>query len=162
MINESAHLRIFALGILAHHHHIDLAWICQRRSHTVVENGRAHVRELIESAPDRQQQPVESNVIGDLRIADGSQQNRVHGPQLIECVGRHHPSIPEIVFGAPVEMVKVESSIEAGADCLQHQQRRRHYFFPYAIARDDSDFEGLHSPILGAWPAQWCRIMLPA
>ena len=125
------------------------ARIGQRRRDAFVENRRPHVRELIETAPDRQQQAVQRDVIGDFRIADRSQQNRVQWTQLIESISRHHAAIPEIVFGAPVEMVKIESGIEARADCLQHLQRRRQYFFAYAITRNNGDLEAWHSLILG-------------
>ena len=71
LMNEATRLRIFAFGVLPDHNHVDIARLetLQRRLDALVENGRANVRELIEGAADRQEQPVERDVIGNFRMA---------------------------------------------------------------------------------------------
>ena len=92
MVDEAAHLGVFALGVLAHHHEIDLAALGpgQRRCHAGIEIRRAHVGVLIEGAADGQQQAVERDVVGNLGMAHGAQQNGVAGLQQVDGAGGHH------------------------------------------------------------------------
>ena len=71
VIHEAAHLRVFALGVLAHHDEIDLLAFAQRqrRFDAAIEHRRPHVGVLVEGAPDGQQQAVQRDVIGNLRDA---------------------------------------------------------------------------------------------
>ena len=56
-------------------------------AHAGIEHRRPHAGVLIEAAANRQQQPVERDVVLQPRIADGAEEDRVERPQPIERVG---------------------------------------------------------------------------
>ena len=161
MVNESAHLGVLAFGVFAHHHHVDLAGLSQRRNDAGIEHRRANIGELIEAAADGQQQPVERDVVGDFGIANRAQQDRVQRPQQVQGVGWHHAAVAEIIFGAPFEVLEIEGNVEPGANGLQHAERRGHHFLAHAVARNDRDGESFHARLhrsgIGFPPASLLR-----
>ena len=62
----------------------------QRRFDTRIEIRRTHVGILIEGAADGQQQAVQRDVIGNVGMADGAQQDGIAGLQQIQRAGGHH------------------------------------------------------------------------
>ena len=118
VVDEAAHLRVLALGVLADHDEIDVAalGLGQRRLDARVKIGGTHVGVLIEGAPDGQQQAVERGVIGNIGMAHGAEQDGVAGLQQIDRAGRHHAAPAEVVIGAPVEILKHEGDVVFGCD----------------------------------------------
>ena len=77
MIDEAAHLRVFALRVFPYHHQINLLVLTKRegRLHPFKKLRRTNVGVLVKGAPDGQQQPVQRHMIGNLRVPHGPQQN---------------------------------------------------------------------------------------
>ena len=117
-VEQTADLRVLALGVLAHDDEVDFAGLPagQRAAHAGVEHGRPHARVLIEAAADRQQQTVQRDVVLQSRIADRAEEDRVERTQPVERVGRHHAAVLEVVVGAPGELLPLEP--EAASLCL--------------------------------------------
>ena len=113
LVDEAAHLRVLALGVLADHDEIDVAALGprQRRVHPGIEIGRPHVGVLVEGAPDGQQQAVQRGVVGNLGMAHRAQQDGIAGLEQIDGARRHHAAPAEVVVRAPVEILKRESDV---------------------------------------------------
>src|SRR6266566_626334 len=87
-------------------------------------------------------------MIGNARMPNGTQEDRVEWPQLLDTVCRHHLSGFNVSFATPVERVPVEPESKALACRFQHSNAFRHHFFPDAIACDDRDVESFHEATL--------------
>ena len=150
MVDESAHLSVLAFGVFADHHEIDLAALGpgERRPDAWIEIRRAHVGELIEGAPDGEQQAVEGEMVGDVGVADGAEQDGVAGLQQIDGPGRHHASPAEVVFRAPVEILKREGNFVFLRDAFQNAPGLRHDLLAHAVARNHRDRVSFHGPKL--------------
>ena len=78
---------VLALAVLAHDHPVEVArpHVSQRRGDAGQNAGGVHVGILIEALADRQPQAPESEVVGDIGIADRAE---------IDRIGRAQPSEP--------------------------------------------------------------------
>ena len=146
VVDEAAHGGVLALGVLAHDHHVDVSALAsgERRGDAGIEISRPHVGVLIEGAPDGQQHAVEGSVVGDVRMADGPQENGVAGRQQIQGASGHHAAPTEEMFRAPVEILKRERHFIFPCGLLQHALGRRHDFTAHAVAGYHRDCERLH------------------
>ena len=154
LVHEAADLRVLALGVLADDDEVDVAAFRfrERRLDSRIEIRRANVRVLIEGAPDRQQQTVERGVIGNLRVPDRAQQDRVAWLEQIDRSRRHHAAPAEEVVGAPVEVLKCEAHIVLPGDALEDAFRLRNDFLADTIAGDHADRKRLHVfDVIVAW-----------
>src|SRR5438067_1133546 len=74
-------------------------------------SGRRHVGVLIECGPDRQQQAVQRDVIGNVPMADSPEKDGVKGTQQIQPFRRHHPAVREKVLCPPVEVLELAGEV---------------------------------------------------
>ena len=90
---------VFPFGVLPHHDEINIlrAALSQRRADSLQKPDRAKVDILVETAPDRQQQSPERDVIGHRRIAHRPEQDGVKRGKLLDAVLGHHLAMLEIV-----------------------------------------------------------------
>src|SRR4051812_41951206 len=79
--------------------------VAQRAGDARQNAGRAHVGVLIERLADREPQAPKRDVVGDVRCADGPEQDRVEVPKLVGAVLRHHDAMFLVVVGPPVEIL---------------------------------------------------------
>ena len=98
--------RVLALGVLAHEQHVDIAGRAagQGARHACQQPHGPHVGPQVEALADRQQQPPERHVIGNVRPADRAEQHRVERAQLLDRVRRHHHAVLQPVIRAPAEL----------------------------------------------------------
>ena len=116
----------------------------ERRLHARIEIRRPHVGVLIEGAADGQQQAVEGDVVGDLGMAHGAQQDGVAGLQEVDGAGGHHASPAAVVRRSPFEILKHEGHVLAAAGAIEHAAGLRNHLRAHAIARDHCNGESLH------------------
>ena len=83
-------------------------------------------------------------MVGDFGMADGAEQNRVAGPEQVDCAGGHHAAPAEVVVGPPVEMGESEFEIEFSAHLLKHTKGGRNHFVADTVTGDYRDFMGGH------------------
>src|SRR5260370_16287136 len=81
-------------------------------------------------------------------MSNGSQEDRIERPQLLDTIRGHHLSGVNVCFATPVELVPLESKSEALPCRFQHSVAFWDYFFSDAIACDDRDVKSLHEPTL--------------
>ena len=112
-----------------------------------VKNGRPHIRVLIESAADRQQQSVQSHVVGHVGMPDRAEQDRIGGPQAVESIRRHHPAVLEVVVCPPVLVRILKLHAEFMGNVIENSQGSGDYFATNTVARYYRDSERGHRKI---------------
>ena len=71
--------------------------------------GGAHVGVLIETLANLQPQTPQRDVVGNMRVAGGPEENGVFAAQSIESVLRHHDAVLTEIISTPVEVLEFES-----------------------------------------------------
>jgi hypothetical protein len=71
---------------------------------TLEQDRRALAHLLIEPFPDREHQPVERHLVGDVRVADRTEQDCVGRPEALDTVVGHHRPRRKVPFASPVEL----------------------------------------------------------
>ncbi len=150
VIEEAADLRVLAFGVFADDDHVDIAGVAvgERGVDAVEEDGRADVGELIEAAADGEEQAVEGDVVGDIDVADGAEEDGVVRGELFEGVGGHHGAVLEVIFGAPIKVGEVEVEGELLAGGAEDVEGGWDDFLADAVAGDDRDAEVAHRRVI--------------
>ena len=138
-IDPPAHLRIFALVVLADDDEVDvgLAAACKRRGDTLEQLDRAQIDVLPKGPAQRDQEAPERHMVRHTGEAHGAQQDRVERAQHLDPVLRHHAPGLAVGLAVPVEVLPIEPHAEAPAGGLQHPHRLRHDLVADAIAGND-------------------------
>ena len=91
-MHASADPGIFALGILAHDHPVELrtGHMAQRALNPGQYASRTNIGVLVERLADREPQAPEADVIGHVRRANRPEIDRVVARDLVAAVRRHH------------------------------------------------------------------------
>ena len=102
-VNAAAEARVFAFGVFADAHHVDVrgAAVGERRGQAGQQAHRPQVHVLVEALADRQDQIPDGDVIGHRRRADRAEIDRVERGQPLEPVLVHHPAVPRVVARSP-------------------------------------------------------------
>jgi hypothetical protein len=147
VVEPAADLRVLAFVVLTDDDEVDLlrSAIGQRRPDARQQADGPQVHVLAERAPDRDEEAPQRDVVGNVRPADGTQEDRVMVPDAPEPVLGHHPTRPQPRLAAPIELVPLESDVEVRADAVEHLDRRRHDLPPDAVSGDDRDPVARHN-----------------
>ena len=150
VIEEAADLGILAFGVFADDDHVDVAGVAvgERGVDAIEKDGRADVGELVEAAADGEEQAVEGDVVGDIDVADGAEEDGVVRGKLFEGVGGHHGAVLEVVFGAPIEVGEVEVEGELLACGAEDVEGGWDDFLADAVAGNDRDAEVAHRRVI--------------
>src|SRR5262249_11166264 len=70
--------------------------------------GGPHIGVLVEGLANGEPQSPKRNVIRNLGVAGGAEQNGVVVPDQIETIFRHHAAVLLVVFAAPIEVIELE------------------------------------------------------
>ena len=102
-VQAAADVGVFALGVLAKDLDVDRTGrlVSQGTLDPVIEIRGSQADALVESAADRKQESVERDVVLDLGVSDGTQQDGVVAGERIEEVVGGHPAVFEVVLTAP-------------------------------------------------------------
>ncbi len=140
-VQPSAEPGVFAFGVLAHAHPVDVGGcaVAQRPRHAGQQPHRAQIDELLEALPDRQDQFPDRHVVGHGGRADRPEVDGIGTQQRVERAGWHHPAVREVVLAAPG--VRRGRDGEAVARCCRrdHGEGGRRDFLADAVAGDDRD-----------------------
>ena len=116
---------IFALAVFPHDHPVECTrcaipqWRAQAGQHA----RRPHIGVLVEALADGEPQAPERDVVRHRRVTHRAEEDRVHVPDLVEPIGRHHQPGAAVVVRTPVEIGHVEAEAAlALRQCLQHGQ----------------------------------------
>ncbi len=154
LVHPAPDAGIFALGILAHDHPVELAAIhvAQRRGDPRQHAGRAHVGVLIEGLADGEPKAPERDVVGNLRMPGRAEQDRVVLADQVPPVGRHHAAVLLVILAAPVEVVDLErEAAVAPGDGVQRFETGRNHFRADAVTRDRRDRVCFHVGLPVLW-----------
>jgi hypothetical protein len=80
------------------------------------DTGRAHIGVLIKTLANFETQPPERDVVRNMRVASGAEQNRVLVAQRVQTVLGHHLSIGLVPVAIPTEILEIELKVVAGYD----------------------------------------------
>jgi hypothetical protein len=147
LVGAAADAGVLAFRVLAHDHPVEVvrAAALQRRVDAGQDARRPNVRVLVEPLADLQAQAPERDVVGDVRVAGGAEQDRVLAAQRVEAVGGHHLAVGAEPVAAPAEVLELEAEGRAlGGQRLQHALPGRDDFLADAVAGDGRDSVGLH------------------
>ena len=111
LVHAAADAGVFAFGVLAHDDPVQVvrAAALQRAVDAGQDARRAHVGVLVEALADLQAQAPQRDVVGDVRVAGGAEQDRVLVAQRVQAVVRHHHAVLAEVVAAPVEVLELEA-----------------------------------------------------
>ncbi len=114
LVRAPADARVLALGVLAHEHHVDVAGRAARKCarHALEQPHGTDVGPQVEALADRQQQPPERDVVGDVGPPDGAEQDRIECEQALDRVRRHHHAVLDPVVGTPVEVAPLDLELQ--------------------------------------------------
>ena len=140
-VDAPAHLRVFALVVLADDDEVDVggAAVRERRGNPLEQLDRPQVDILPEGPAQRDQEAPERDMVRHAGKAHRAQQDRVERAQHLDAVLRHHPAGLAVGLAAPVEMLPVEADVVAPAGGLQHPHGLGHDLLADAVAGDDRD-----------------------
>src|SRR4029453_11119658 len=112
-----ADLRVLALVVLAHDHHVDVRrpTAGERRPGPLQKAHRSEIDVLMEAAPDRDQETPERDVVRDTRKSHGPEENRLERPEPVEPVFRHHAAGLGVALAAPLERRPLDGEAEPAA-----------------------------------------------
>ena len=147
LVHASADTRVLAFGILADDHPVEVlcAASLQRPVDAGQQSRRPHVRVLIESLANFEPQAPQRDVIRDVGIAGGTEQDRVLALERREPIIGHHDPVSPIVVAAPVEILEFETERTVrGRQRLEHLLARRNHFLADAVAGDRRNLVDLH------------------
>ena len=99
---------IFAFGVLADDHPVDLLAVAQRARDARQHARRTHVRVLVEALADRQPQSPQRDMIGHVGRADRAEENRVERLELLEPAFGNVIAVLQVVVAAPRKVLDVE------------------------------------------------------
>ena len=109
-VETSAHRGVLALGVLAEDYHVDVARLLagQGRGHSGVEVGGAHAYSLVEAATHGKQEAVQGDVVRDVGVSDGAEEDGVEAGELFQAILGHQAAGLAVVVAAPGELGKPE------------------------------------------------------
>src|ERR1700677_4872157 len=145
LMHATAHARVLTLSVLAHNDPVEVFGLAalERRVDAGKNARRAHVGVLVEPLANLQPQTPQRDVVRDMRVAGGAEQNRVLGAQSIESVVGHHRPMWAKLVPAPVEVFEFEAKTASG-ERFQNLPSRGHNFLADTIAGHGGDPIGLH------------------
>ncbi len=136
--HRAAHRRVFALGVLAHDHEVDIACLAvgERARHAVEQARRAQVDVLVEFATELQQRAPQRDVVGHrVGPAHRAEQQRIHAGELgLPVVGHHLAMLRVIIAAGPVDMGRLETNAEAARDRIERPHPFGHHLAADAVA----------------------------
>nr|GEU28650.1 HTH-type transcriptional regulator PtxR, putative [Tanacetum cinerariifolium] len=137
LVHAAAHARIFAFRVFAHDHPVQVFRLAalQGAVDAGQDAGRAHVGILVEALADFQAQAPQGDMVRDVRVAGGAEQDGVLVAQGVQAVGGHHHAVLAVVVAAPVEVFELEAErVAAGGQRGQHLLAGRDHFLADAVA----------------------------
>ena len=152
LVDPAADARVLAFGVLAHDDPVEVVRTAalQRAVDPGQDARRPDVGVLVEALADLQAQAPERDVVRDVRIAGGAEQDRVLVADRGQAVLRHHRAVPAEVVAAPVEVLEREAEAAARpGERLQHLLAGRNDFLADAVAGNGRDRVGLHEGLRG-------------
>ena len=113
LMHPATHTGVLALSVLAHDDPVQIFRFAalERRVDAGKNACRAHVGVLIEALADLQPQAPQRDVVGDMRIAGGAEENGVLGAQSSRVRRRHHHAMLAEIVSTPVEVLELEAKI---------------------------------------------------
>ena len=132
-------LDIHAFGVLAEHDEVDVlpAAILERAQAIVEQAHRPVVHIEIELEARAEKDVAGVTVVGDARIAERADEDRVELAQHLVAVGGQRLAGLQVVIGAPRQMLEIEAAAERLADRLQDLDRFRRDVLADPVAGDD-------------------------
>ncbi len=135
---------IFALAVLAHDDPVDAAGRdgAKRRLDPRQEPRRAHIGVLVEALADGEAQAPQGQVVGQIGVADGAEEDRIEAFEILDAVLGHHAALGAVIVRAPRQ--GLDAKLEAGArgHGFEHLDPGRDHFLADAVARDRRDAIG--------------------
>ena len=134
-VQPPAYRGVFALGVFAEDDQVDVAGLLagQRRIDAGIQIGRADADALVEAPAQRQQQPVQRDVIGNVRVAHRPEQDGVKAAQLRQPILRHQPPGLPVIRRPPGKFGEPESRPAGRRKRLQHLAPLGHHLRPHPV-----------------------------
>ena len=138
-LEAPADAHVDAFGVLAEHHEIDvLPPAILERAQAIVEQAHRPVVDVeIELEARAKQNVARVAVVGDARIAERADEDRVELAQHLVAVGGQRLAGLQVVIGAPRQVLEIETAAERVSDGLQDFDSFRRDVLPDAVSRND-------------------------
>ena len=147
LMHAAADAGIFALGVFANDDPVEIIRpAALERGVDAGKNARrTHVGILIEALADFQAQTPQRDVVGNVRVAGRTEQDRVLVAKCIETVVRHHHAMCPVVVAAPAEVLELElECIRARGERFKDCSPGRDDFLADAVTGNRRDTVILH------------------
>ena len=137
LVHAAADAGVLALGVLAHEDHVDVArrTAGERARHALEQPHGAHVGPQVEALADRQQQPPERHVVGNVGPPDGAEQDR----HRTRAGARRRPAASSRRARASDRSPSRARSTRSRAQLVDAATRLADDFWAYAVAGQERD-----------------------
>jgi hypothetical protein len=107
----AAHVGILSLIVFPDDEEIDVfrSPVREGSSHTGQQFDGAKIDVLLERPANRDQETPQGDVVGNSRVPNGSEEDRVVRPKKVPPVFGHHPSVLRVIFAVPIELLVPEA-----------------------------------------------------
>ena len=149
-VEPPANSAVLAFGVLANAHHVDVGGAASgqwRRDARQKPHG-PQIDVLSQALPERKDQLTRRDMIGDTRIADCAQINRVELENLLDRVAVEHATVTEIELRAPGELCELTAKSALRCGGLKHFHSGRNHFLADAVTGNHCNAVGLHRSVI--------------
>ena len=138
--------QVLAFGVLAHADHVDVrgSTVGQGRRDAGQQSHRPQVDVLAKPLPEREDQIPRRDVIGDARVADRAEVDRVELLDDGEPVLVHHPAGLQVVVAAPGQLGELAAEVALFRRHVENAHPGRNDFLADAVAGNDCNAISLH------------------
>src|SRR5690242_10794284 len=146
LVKAAADVRVFSFVVFADDTKVNLTGlpVLEWRLDSFKEPYWAEVHVLAEAAAQGNEQAPQGNVVGNIRMSNGSEENSVKRLELRDAIRGHHSPGLDIGFAAPVQAFPGNTESKALCCRFQDSHAFRHNFFADSVSGDNRDMESSH------------------
>ena len=140
-IHEPTDVGILALGVFADHEDVYVAGLVALDGtvYALVQDTWPLANVLVKGASDREQKTTERDVVLDVGVADGTEEDGVGLGECVEGVGRHHKAVLDVVPTSPGMLDPLPVDAVLSADGVQDLDALFDDLDSYSVSLDDRD-----------------------
>src|SRR5262245_47636087 len=145
-MQPAADAAVLTLGVLAHADHVDVGGAApgQRRRDAREQAHRSQVDPLAEALPQRQDQLSSRYVIGDSRITNRAEVDRVKLHQAIDPVLVHHAAALQVVVTSPWDLRELAAEAALLGGKVEHVDAGGNHFLADTVTRNHCNSMSVH------------------
>ena len=147
LMDAAADAGVFAFGVLANDYPVEVVRpaALEGAIDAGKDPGGTHIGVLVETLADLQPQTPQRDVVGNVRVARRTEEDRILVAQRVEAVVGHHHAVRAVVVAAPAEILEFKGErAVGGGERFKQLLSRGNDFLADAVAGNCCDTVGFH------------------